>query len=379
MIRLLHCITSLDTGGAQMMLHKVVQHLDGRKFSQRVVSLAPAGEVGQRIQARGVPVFSLELSRARPDPRALWRLAEIVRDFKPHVIMTWLYHADLLGLLAVKMVPGAALAWNIRCSGMDLEQYSRMTALVRCACAMFSRVPDAVVANSSQGRAVHQKLGYRPKRFDVIPNGFDLDVFAPDPVAAKQARREWGIPENALVAGMAARFDPMKGHDVFCRAAGMVHAKMPDVFFLLCGEGMEKSNPQLASWIAGCKIQDRCKLLGRRDDMPRFYAALDVFCLSSVFGEGFPNVAGEAMACGVPCVVTDVGDAGLVVGQTGLTVPPSDAEALGQACMKLLSQDGPGRANLGQAARQRVRDNYSIQAVARMYEKLFEDLCGHGI
>jgi len=377
-MKILHVITDLDTGGAEMMLLKLLSHLDREKFAPRVVSLLRPGPVAEQIQKLGVQVSGLGLSRGMPRPGALFRLSRIIKDFQPDIVQTWMYHADLIGFLAAKLARAGKVIWNIRCSDMDLSDYRSLTRWTLAVNARLSRFPACVITNSHHAKEYHLGLGFRPKRFEVIPNGFDLDAFRPDKSAKAEVRRELNIPEHAPIIGLAARFDPMKGHETFMEAAGLLVKERPDAHFVLCGLGVTKDNQALAEMARYAGLLENAHLLGPRRDMPRIMAALTVGGSSSSYGEGFSSVVGEAMACGTPCVVTDVGDSARIVADTGLVVAPRDPKALAHAWKQMLDMPGEERAALGRAARDRVRDHYSLEAVTRQYEELYGEVASGG-
>jgi glycosyltransferase involved in cell wall biosynthesis len=209
----------------------------------------------------------------------------------------------------------------------------------------------------------------------VIPNGFDLSELRPDPAARQDVRRELEVGERAPLVGMAARFHPQKDHASFLEAAKILHGRLPDVRFLLCGDGVTCENRALSDRVRQAGLADHAHLLGVRGDVPRLLAALDVAVLSSV-GEAFPLVLGEAMACGVPCVATDVGDAARIIGETGEVVPPRDPAALAAALERVLNLEPERRRELGMAARQRIEENYSIERIAKRYEDLYSEALG---
>lgn len=376
MKRILHVITGLNTGGAEAMLAKLVGGMDRKRFASQVLCLLAPGPMAEAVLAAGVRVESLGLSRGLPTPGALWRAVGAVRRFKPDLVQTWLYHADLLGLAAAKLGGVPRVAWNIRCSDMELDKYRRLTRWTLRLNARLSGVPDVVLANSEVAVRVHQGLGFHPRRWEVVPNGFDTDLYRPDPAARAALRAEWGIPADAPVAGMVARFDPMKGHETFFAAAAEAARAVPGLHFVLCGDGVEEGEPALARLVESAGLAGAVRLLGRRSDVPRVMAALDVHVLSSSFGEGFPNVVGEAMSCGVPCVVTEVGDAAGVVGDAGVAVAPRNPRALAMALRSILSMRPGERAELSRKARQRVLDRFSLAAVVRRYEDIYLGLLG---
>ncbi len=375
-MRILHVITGLNTGGAEAMLAKLVGGMDRKRFASQVLCLLSPGPMAEAVLSAGVRVESLGLSRGLPTPGALWRAVGAVRRFKPDLVQTWLYHADLLGLAAAKLAGVRRVAWNIRCSDMELDKYRRLTRWTLGLNARLSGVPDVVLANSTVAVRVHEGLGFKPRRWEVVPNGFDTDLYRPDPAARAALRAEWGIPADAPVAGMVARWDPMKGHETFFAAAAEASRAVPGLHFVLCGDGVEEGEPVLDRLVESAGLAGAVRLLGRRSDVPRVMAALDVHVLSSSFGEGFPNVVGEAMSCGAPCVVTEVGDAAGVVGDAGVAVPPRNPRALAMALRSILSMRPEERAELSRKARQRVLDRFSLAAVVRRYEDIYLGLLG---
>jgi glycosyltransferase involved in cell wall biosynthesis len=370
-LKVIHIITGLNAGGAQTVLYRLLQHMDQERFQSQVLSLIPMEPLGEKIRALGIEVRSLEMSRGWASLPALWRLVGLLRRVRPDVVQTWLYHADLLGLLAGKLANVPAILWNIRNSDMDFARYRRLSGLVVRACAWLSGLPDAVVVNSRAGEAVHTQLGYHPRAWILIPNGVDTQFFRPNPQARSQLRTTLGLNEETPLIGIVARYDPMKGYDIFMRAAGEISLQDPRVHFLLVGQDVDDANQEMAGHIVRYGLRGRVHLLGHRNDVERIHAALDLLVSASVFGEGFSNAVAEAMACGIPCVVTDVGDSGQIVGQTGAIVPPRDASALARACLHLLQLPARDRIRLGEQARQRVAAKFDIQTAVAAYETLY--------
>jgi glycosyltransferase involved in cell wall biosynthesis len=210
----------------------------------------------------------------------------------------------------------------------------------------------------------------------VIPNGFDLQQFKPAPEARQELCAELGIMSNACLAGLIGRFDPQKDHGTFVRASALLRDRKPDLHFILCGDGISWDNSELSRWILNVGMRDRFHLLGRRDDLPRITAGLDVSCLSSAYGEAFPLVVGEAMACGVPCVVTDVGDCAMIVGETGVVTIPGDAQGLARGIGRILDMPPEARLSLGESARRRIQENFSLQRITREYENVYQEAAG---
>lgn len=372
-IKVLHLISSLNTGGAQRMLCKLVACSDQTRFRHVVVSLVEPGPVGKTIADLGIPVHHLAMRRGVPDPRAVARLLAMLRREAPDVLQTWMYHADLVGFLAAAPLR-MPIAWNIRGS-LHENPGLGISAVIKL-CARVSRFPAVVVTNSGAAKMQLTELGYLPKRWVLIPNGFDLGEFIPDSLARQAVRRELDLPAEALLIGLVARFHPQKDHRTFLKAASLLGRRWPDLHFVLVGRDVTASNTTLQEWIAAEGLGDCVHLLGERTDIPCLTASLDIATCSSAFGEGFPNVIGEAMSCGVPCVVTNVSDLADIIADTGLVVPPKDAEALAAAWNQLLELDPEGRREMGGRARDRVGSHYSLDLVVRQYEELYDQLGG---
>jgi glycosyltransferase involved in cell wall biosynthesis len=366
--------TGLPMGGAELMLHKVLSELDRDRFAPAVISLSDLGVVGPRIQALGVPVEAAGLPLGGLSASGLRRLGHLLRRRRPAIVQTWLYHADLIGGLMARVATDAEVIWALR-GAIDREASPWHTVAVTDACARVSRwVPTRIMSCSHELVDRHVGWGYTGDRMTVIPNGFDLELLRPDPEAPASVRAELGLSADRILVGVPARFHPQKDHATFVKAASIVAAQQDDVTFVLCGPDVTPENRELMELVEGAGIADRTLAIGRRDDMPRMMSAFDVVVSSSAFGEGFPNILGEAMACGTPGVTTDVGDARYVLGDTGPTVPIRDHEALAQAILSFTGLGPEERAEAGRRARTRVEDEFSLPSVVRRYEAMYEDL-----
>jgi glycosyltransferase involved in cell wall biosynthesis len=375
-MRVLHIITGpLGVGGAEVMLHRLLAASNREEMSHEVLSLTELGVVADRIRELGIRTHALGMARNRlriPDPFKWLRLTDHIRRSRPDVVQTWLYHADLIGGLSARVAGGTRIYWGIHNSTLNTTLTRRTTRWTVAVCARVSRwVPDAIVTVSRASRELHVAAGYDPRKFVFIPNGFDLTTFRPDPDARREIRESLGLSERHVAIGLMARFDPQKDHLNFIRAAALLARRAPEARFLLCGEGVTADNPELAGPIAQHGLLDRFVLLGLRSDMPRVLNALDVCSLSSAFGEAFPLVIGEAMACGVPAVVTDLGDCATLVGDTGRVVPPRDPEALSAAWEALVGLGAVERRRMGVAARARIDAEFSLPRVTEAYAALY--------
>jgi glycosyltransferase involved in cell wall biosynthesis len=377
MIKVAHIINSIDVGGAETMLVKLVTGSDRRMFTHRIYTLlSPPGSMMPIVTGAGVPVREIGINRALPNPLHLYRLAQWLRDDPPDIVQTWLYHSDIVGSLAAALARiSAPVVWNIRNGSLDAAGTPVRTHWVVKACAWASGwSPRSIICCSHAARQIHAELGYDVRNFEIIPNGFDLNLFRPDPASRHGLRQALAIPATARVVGMVGRFAAQKDHRTFIEAAGRLHMDMPDLHFILCGRGVEWGNHDLERWIDAAGIRQASRLLSERRDMPHVYPAFDVAVSSSSYGESFPNTVGEAMACGVPCVVTDVGESARIVGDTGYAVKARDSEALERALRGALSSTAVALISKGTRARARIRELYTIGPVITSYEAVYRRL-----
>jgi len=374
MIKVMHVITTLGPAGAETMLSRVATGMDGARFENEIVSLTGILDLAERMRTIGVRVRTLGMNTSLPNPLLVMRLAQWIRESKPDVIHTWMYHANLVGALAAYLAGDVPVVWGIHHSALDPRIDKRRTMLVNRACAFLSRrLPAWIVCCSETSLRLHKKLGYAAELLEVIPNGFDLDQAKPDPAAPVSLREELGVPGDAVLIGIAARFHPHKDHRNFVQAAALLHKQLPEVHFVLCGSGITWENRHLAEWIQHAGISDRCHLLGVRQDMPRLFAGMDIATNASC-SEAFPMAVGEAMACGTPCVVTDVGDSAWIVSKTGIVVPPGDPHALATGWRKLIEAGFAVRHRLGIAARHRVQQHFALPAIVERYQAVYARL-----
>lgn len=374
MIRVLHVITTLGPAGAETMLCRIAAGMDTVRFTNEVVSLTGILDLADKMERIGVPVRTLGMAKGMPNPWLVLRLAKWIRESKPDVVHTWMYHANLVGALAARISGDVPVVWGVHHNSFDPRVNKRRTLLVNRACALLSRrLPARVVFCSEASLELHRELGYAAQKLEVIPNGFDLAQLRPNPSARRSLHAELGIPADTGLIGMAARFHPHKDHRNFIRAAGRIHKRIPAIHFILCGLNVTRSNSQLTRWIAQEGLSDCCHLLGVREDMPRIFAALDIATTSSL-SEAFPVVIGEAMACGTPCVVTDVGDSAKIVDRSGIVVPPGNPEKLSDAWITLMKAGPEVRRRLGVSARARIEQYFALPDVVARYQAVYEQL-----
>ena len=373
-MRILHIITGLGTGGAERALYNLLSGGLAERFDCAVLSLRDEGAFGEAIRALGVPVSILGIRRGLPGPGALFQFRHLVRTFQPNVIQGWMYHGNLAASMAARLLSGKpGLAWNVRQSLYDLKAEKSLTQIVIRINRACSEGTDAILYNSQVSREQHETFGFESARGSLIPNGFDLTRLCPDPKTALAVRRELGFGPDALVVGHVARFHPMKDHKGFLRAAVKVARNLPQARFLMAGNEVTVDNPAFRGMVPP-ELMARFCLLGERRDVPRLMQAIDVYCSASSWGDAFPNVLGEAMAIGKPCVTTDVGDSATVVGETGIVLRPSDSIELARALTAMLKKSPEERRKRGVAARARIATQYSLNAIIERYAHLYEGI-----
>lgn len=369
--RVLHIITSLSTGGAERALYNLLAGGLAENCGSAVVSLRGAGTFGKLIENLDVPVHTLNMKPNMPELKAFFRLRNIVRNFKPDVIQGWMYHGNLVSRLARRWAPDeTSLVWNIRHSLYQLQDEKPVTRQVIRVNKSLSKSVNVILYNSGISRQQHEAFGFVADQGMVIPNGFNTMLLRPNHEKSNKMRVELGIEPDDIVVGHVARFHPMKNHVGFLQAAVQVLEVKSRVVFLLAGRDVLPDNPSF-SGIVPPGLKSSFRFLGERTDIPEVMQAMDVFCLSSAWGEAFPNVLGEAMACGVPCVTADVGDSRYIVGETGIIVPPSDIQALGHSLNEILNFSVDKRISLGMAARDRIESRYAISKIVTQYSDLY--------
>jgi glycosyltransferase involved in cell wall biosynthesis len=357
-----------------MMLYKLLSEVNRERFELIVVSLRNRGQLNRRIEALGIPIHTVAMRLPVPTPTSCWRLIRLIRRLDPDLIQGWMYHGNLAAQIAGAFArQPVTVVWNVRQSLYGFDYQKRSTAALIKLSARLSNLPARIIYNSRIAAAQHGAIGYQLQNSLVIPNGFITNLFTPSLEARRSVRTELGVAENALLIGLIGRYHPVKDHENFLRAAAILLRSHPQVQFVLCGEGVNWINPSLCILIDELKLAERIHLLDQRQDMARITAALDI-ATSSSCAESFPNVIGEAMSCGVPCVVTDVSDLIWIVGETGRVVPSRNAQALAGGMREMVEMGPRGRAALGKAARERVIKHFHLKEIESLYAALYEDV-----
>jgi glycosyltransferase involved in cell wall biosynthesis len=380
-LKVLHIITDLVVGGANMMLYKLLQHLDNERFECKVVTLLEEEVLEKRIRELGVEVINLNGKRGKlPGLQVWWGLRKVTKTFQPDILQGWMYHGNVATSFAKCFCPGTTREiWNVRHSLHDITCETRITRWTIRLNGWLSGRPDVILYNSDVSRKQHETAGYKGVQGCVIPNGFDTGRFRLDPAAKQQFRDELGVGSATKLVTIMGRLHPMKGHEVFLDMAVKLAEKIQDVRFVVVGRPDVISEQDLQQLIVDRGLGEQVHFTGGRENVEMIHAASDLLVCASRWGEGFPNVIGEAMACGTLVVTTDVGDCARVVGETGWVVPVDKPGVLAEACRKVLELPEDTRQKKERAVRERVVKHYSIERITKQYADLYVRLSNSGM
>jgi len=371
---IMHVISGLKVGGAEMALLRLIVASRGHGYTHNVVALDSEGAMRERFLEAGIPLTCFDFKRS--PVREFVRLVALIRRQRPDIVQTWLYHADFFGGLAARLAGVRRVMWGIH--SVEIRNVgSPITNYVRRVNALLSRwVPRTIVSVATTARESHIEVGYDASRFVVIPNGFDIDQIRFDPERRRQRREHLGLLPHEHVIGWVGRFNAAKDCGTFLDAAGRVRRHAPNARFVMVGRDLVPENAELMNMAERAGVADRLLLCGEQRDVSDYLVAFDSFCMSSAT-EAFPLVLGEAMCMSLPCVATDVGDARVLLGDTGTLVPSRDPDRLADALLQMLTLPEPERRSLGERARERVSARFSLDATRTLYEAQYEHLMQH--
>ncbi|NJL51557.1 MAG: glycosyltransferase [Hydrococcus sp. SU_1_0] len=374
-IKILFITTGLNSGGAEVMLLSLLSSINRDRFEPSVISLLDKGIYGEKIEQLDIPVYCVEMLEGKPTINSAWRTTKLIKQVKPDLIQGWMYHANLAAqFFNFFVAPKTPVLWSIHHSLHAISAEKPLTQGVIRFGSWSSRYVAQVAFVSEKSQAQHQQIGYSKVNSCVIPNGFDTSKFKPSAEIRQKFRQELHIDEHTFLIGSVARYHAMKDHANFLRAAHLLLAEYPETKFVMVGTNVDYENQALTSLIDTLGIGDNVYLLGQRSDIPQITPALDILTSSSAYGEAFPLVIGEAMCSEVPCVVTDIGDSGWIVSDTGKIVPPKNSTALAQAWQEVITMDTSAKADLGRLARNRIIDKFSLISIVNQYEHLYQSM-----
>lgn len=359
-MHLVFIVRRLERGGAERQLVELIRGMDKAVFSISLIALYPGGALWEEVcSLPGVRVRHLG-KRGRWHLNVVGKLIEALREATPDIVHGYMDVANLLALVAKPM--GAKVVWGLRASKVDTSRYDFMRRTVLRLESLFARCPDLIICNSESARIDARARGFPMTRTVVVRNGIDTERFKPDPAARLRVRADWRVSPDEYLIGMIGRLDPMKGHSVFLAAANLVAARQPRARFVVVGDGVLRR--ELEERAASGGAHERIIWAGERSDIPAVLSALDLSVSSSLFGEGFSNVLGESMACKVPCVATDIGDAAAILGDLGWLVPPGDSRALAESISEAMRGHRAGEARRD-LMRQRIVEDFGVEKLAR--------------
>jgi glycosyltransferase involved in cell wall biosynthesis len=373
-IKVLHIITGLNDGGAEAVLYRMVT-AKSASFKHIVVSLMDAGKYGLLLEEAGVDVYYLNMSQGKLGVFSLFKLYRIIRNVKPGVVQTWMFHGDLLGGVLARLAGVKNVVWGVHHTTLVKGESKRSTILIAKLNAFLSRyIPSKIIYCAEKSREVQETIGFARSKGVVVSNGYDVSQFIRSDQFGSAFKNYLNLSDNFLI-GNIGRYDPQKDHKTLLLALKEVKAKSNAKWHcILVGTNLDEANSELTGLVHELGLTGNVRLIGRRNDIPAVMNAIDLFVLSSSFGEAFPNVLNEAMACGTPCVTTDVGDAALIVGGTGWTVSARNPQALAHAIMQAIGEkkfEKSAWETRKSHARARIVDNFSIEKMIAKYERVW--------
>lgn len=371
-MKIVHIITGLNNGGAEGVLYRLVTHDQDNEHI--VISMMDAGKYGPMLLDKGVKLYCLNMDQGKFSPKAIVKLYKILKKTKPNVVQTWMYHADLIGGIVAKSLGIKKVFWNIRHSNFD-ENHTKASTIkiAKINARLSSIVPKSIISCAEGAVESHVELGYNKDKIIVIGNGYDLSTFNINSNSRSAIREELNIGKHPVL-GMVGRYDPQKNHEGLLEALSLIKKQGYNFDLVLVGRDLNEKNKELLHKIKKLDLYDQVHLLDQRSDIPNIMNALDIHILSSSYGEGFPNVIAEAMACGTPCIATDIGDSALIIGDSGWIVSENNSEELANAIIKGFQEKENEQkwAIKIKSARKRILDNFDIEIMVEKYNNVWK-------
>ena len=364
-MRILHVINGLDDGGAEGVLYRIC--VCDKEHKHIVVSMQDFGKYGQLLRSHGIEVKILKISRLKTLPKAILKFRQILKEVKPDLIQTWMYHANIFaGILTKIFYYKKPIVWNIRCTIMKLGEAGLETFFLTYFGSLLSYfIPDCIIVCANSIKLGHQQIGYKYSKIKIIENGFDLEYFK---LSQKIFEKSTNVPKTDLVVGVLGRFHPQKNHNLAIKACSLAIKKGVDIKLHLAGSGITIDEPELKNSIREHSMEKFTRLFGALKDVRVFFNEIDVLLLPSKFGEGFPNVLAEAMASGVPCISTSIGDSKKIIGDTGWVLTTQKPKEIVLALKEIIEmKKNKSWLKMKNAARKRIEQNFSISKMITSY------------
>lgn len=373
-MHVLHIITSLYDGGAEGVLYRLCCNDKNNKHI--IVSLRDQGKYGKLLSKHGIKTYSLNMQPGKFSFKALFKLIKIIRIEEAEIVQTWLYHSDFFGSIAARLAGVRNLVWNIRHSNFNKDNTKKsLKILVKILAGLSYFLPKKIIICSKKSIKIHKEFGYDEKKIVYVANGYDLNEFKPNPIQKFNFRKKYNFKNNLPIFGNVARYHPQKDHKNLLEA---LHFLKRDKFFFKCilvGHRINKKNKILNNLVKKLKLENEIIFLGQQKNINQIMNGIDIHILSSKYGEAFPNVVGEAMASGTPCVVTDVGDSSLIIDKTGWVVQPNNPKKLASSLKLSISYINTNRwLGICKSARKRIYNKFSIKNMIKNYIQVWKEI-----
>lgn len=372
MKKILHIITGLSDGGAEAVLYRLCNF--NKDHQHIVISLTDKGKYGPLLEAENIQTYYLNMPPSKIRLNSLYKLFKLIRQIRPDVVQTWMYHADLIGGVVAKLAGIKNIVWGVHHTNLTKSESKKTTILVAKFNALLSSfVPRKIIYCAEKARHIQESIGFKKAIGKVVHNGYSIDDFLPNVEMRNTFRQELQLPKKTFLIGHVGRYHPLKDYTSLIKAIDLLALSNNNFKVAMIGTMLDEKNSELTQHIDLMHCKDNFYLLGRRNDISRVMNGIDLFILSST-SEAFPNVLNEAMACGTPCVSTNVGDAAIIIGSTGWIVPTKNPPALANAITEAIKeqQDDP-QAWLARkcACRQRIVENFSIENMISEYHRVW--------
>lgn len=372
-MKILFFTRSLDIGGSERQIVALANGMKRLGHDVAVMVMYPGGALEHDLKTEGTRLISL-------DKKGRWeifgfahRLVRGIRVERPDILHSFLTTQNIIAAVLKPLLGNTKVVWGVRSSNVDLSRYDSMTKMASWLETLVAGAPDHIIVNSRDGHERLKAKGYPTDRISAIPNGIDTGRYVMDKDAGRKVREEWGIAGDKMVIGHVGRLDPMKDHPTFLKASAIISAEKDNLVFVCVGGGPGGYGERMRRLAEDIGIAGRVIWAGSMNDMPSVHNAFDIEVCSS-YGEGFPNSIGEAMACGTPCVVTNVGDLAWIVGDTGIIVPPSAPDKLAEGMRAMLDRVDRDPVSVSRPSRERVVDMFSVERLLGNTIKTLESL-----